>query len=492
MASMVTNTPCRSSNSKSFGMAVISLDLASVITWPRIRCCSVAQALTGATVVTTIAGHLRDALVGVRPELATRVVAIGNAVDARPTTEPPPLPVVAFVGRLEHQKGLDVLLRALPSVLARHPELRTVVMGGGSQGAELRALSKRLGVDHAVTFVGHQPPEAVAALLDQCLVVAMPSRYEGLPYVAVEAAAAGRAVVGSRIPGLDEAVVDGTTGILVDPGEPAALAEAVAALAGNPEWCAAMGEAGHARLQLDADVGDAAAALQLVYRRAVERDEIPGLVSVIVPVRNGAAFIAEALASVRAQEGGLPTEVVVVDDGSTDDTAAVVARCDPAATVIRHCRGGPGPARNAGLALTTGEYVALLDADDRWPPGRLARLMGVLAAHADLEAVFGSAVEFGGSHDTVARPGVLPARMPTSGIIRRRAFDRVGGFRVGLIGGDAVDWMVRFLAIGQPIRVVDDVVLERRVHGRNTGRGRAVQRERLAALKRDLDRRRQV
>src|SRR5207245_8162567 len=149
--------------------------------------------------------------------------------------------------------------------------------------------------------------------------------------------------------------------------------------ADEPGRCEAMGAAAHRRVHQKSGVADAASSLRAVYRRAVAPPMTPGLVSVIIAARDAAEFIGEAVASVQAQQGP-PVELVVIDDDSADDTGARAVAHDPSAVVVRQCRGGPGAARNAGLALTSGEYVALLDADDRWPPGRLARLVGELAA----------------------------------------------------------------------------------------------------------------
>src|SRR5437867_4956354 len=96
------------------------------------------------------------------------------------------------------------------------------------------------------------------------------------------------------------------------------------------------------------------------------------LVSVIVPCRNGARFLAEALDSALAQTHPA-TEVIVVDDGSVDDTPAVLARYAGRVRVLRQPNRGPSAARNAALGVARGEYVAFLDADDRFLPDQVAR-----------------------------------------------------------------------------------------------------------------------
>jgi len=101
-------------------------------------------------------------------------------------------------------------------------------------------------------------------------------------------------------------------------------------------------------------------------------------ISVIVPTYNSAHYLTEALESIRAQTV-MPTEIIVVDDGSTDETQLVIERMDdPLVRYMRQANGGAASARNAGLAKATGEYIAFLDADDRWHPEMLETQLGIL------------------------------------------------------------------------------------------------------------------
>ncbi len=113
-------------------------------------------------------------------------------------------------------------------------------------------------------------------------------------------------------------------------------------------------------------------------------------VSVIIPTYNAARFLPDALASVLA-EAAPDVEVLVVDDGSTDDTQALLARYAPRVRSLRIANGGPGRARNAGLAATRGPLVAFLDADDRWLDGALARRRAALEAEPEAVLVHGLA-----------------------------------------------------------------------------------------------------
>src|ERR1700721_4618512 len=93
-------------------------------------------------------------------------------------------------------------------------------------------------------------------------------------------------------------------------------------------------------------------------------------ISVVIPAYNAAAFLPRSIASVRAQTLQ-PVEVIVVDDGSTDDTKAVAAGLG--GRVITRTNSGPSAAKNTGIRMASGDWIALLDADDRWSPEKLER-----------------------------------------------------------------------------------------------------------------------
>jgi glycosyltransferase involved in cell wall biosynthesis len=135
-------------------------------------------------------------------------------------------------------KGHDTLLEALPALEARSGRVRVLLAGAGELEEELRRKAER----HAdlLHFLGHRTdmPELMAA----ADLVILPSQAEALPTVLIEAAAAGRPVVATRVGGVPEVVKDGRTGILVPPGDPVALAEAVTSLLNDPERRSAFGE----------------------------------------------------------------------------------------------------------------------------------------------------------------------------------------------------------------------------------------------------------
>lgn len=198
-----------------------------------------------------------DRIVPVSASVAARLREGGFAVDRTippgvPVREPrPPLtgpPTIAFAGRLAREKGAHVLLRALPSVLARVPDARLVVAGDGPERARLRRLAGELGIESRTRFLGHVPADRLGQALGSAWVQAVPSLWdEPFGLVTPEAMMRGTAVVASRAGGPAESVVDGDTGLLVPEDDPEALAEALARLLASRETSEAMGAAGRQR-----------------------------------------------------------------------------------------------------------------------------------------------------------------------------------------------------------------------------------------------------
>jgi glycosyltransferase involved in cell wall biosynthesis len=217
-------------------------------------------------------------------------------------------------------------------------------------------------------------------------------------------------------------------------------------------------------------------------------------VSVIIPCRNAAGFLAAALASVQSQSLP-PDEVIVVDDGSTDASAAIAAGVQ-GVRLHRQPPLGIGAARNAGLRLSAGAVIGFLDADDLWPPDSLCLRMRALEADQGLDGVCGLVEQFFTPElDQRATPrpppAALVARSAGAMLLRRRVFDRIGGFDATLTLGDTLDLAARMDEAGLRIAAIDQVVLRRRIHRANTvltQRGR--QGDYLKILKAALDRRR--
>jgi glycogen synthase len=208
-----------------------------------------AQLLERSAWVTGVSSAVVDEALDLVPSIADRASVIVNGLP--PTPEPsPPDPAarrILALGRFTVQKGFDVLLRAMPSVLAAVPDAELLLVGDGIERSELQALVDASGIGDHVRMPGTVRHDDVAELLADATVVAMPSRYEGMPLVALEAAAAGRALVSTAVHGLADVVVDGETGVLVPPDDPVRLAEALVGVLVDPARAAALGAAARRR-----------------------------------------------------------------------------------------------------------------------------------------------------------------------------------------------------------------------------------------------------
>jgi glycosyltransferase involved in cell wall biosynthesis len=219
------------------------------------------------------------------------------------------------------------------------------------------------------------------------------------------------------------------------------------------------------------------------------------LVSVIVAVYNGEKTLAASLRSLVAQDYH-PVEVVVVDDGS-EDRSGEIAREFDAVRVVRQENAGPAAARNAGVALATGELLAFLDADDEALPRKLSLQVEHLQCHPRVGCVLGrQEVEFVGieqpswmKRDAIF--GDLGGVGFTTAMVRRDAFKSVGGFNPDrkLQGSEDRDLMVRLRAAGIVIEVLPEILILRNFTGSNL----TLQQPRsmlLTSLKSKLDRER--
>ena len=196
------------------------------------------------------------------------------------------------------------------------------------------------------------------------------------------------------------------------------------------------------------------------------------LVSIVIPVYNAAAFLAETLASVFAQDHR-PIDVIVVDDGSTDRSLTIAKSWVPAVRTLHQANAGPAAARNRGIEVARGEYLTFIDADDLWPQGRLRRQLAVLQGRSDLDMVLGLC-----QLDYPAQAPHTAARFRAAdkdialfsfgaGLFRRRLFDRVGALSEDLRNTEDGDWFMRAREAGASWLLEDEVALIYRRHGAN-------------------------
>jgi glycosyltransferase involved in cell wall biosynthesis len=220
-------------------------------------------------------------------------------------------------------------------------------------------------------------------------------------------------------------------------------------------------------------------------------------VSVIMPAYDAQAFIAEAIESIRIQDG-VDLEIIVIDDGSTDGTRAIVERIaqqEPRLRLLTSPHAGVAKARNLGLAAARAGIIAFLDADDLYPPGRLARQLNILRAQPETLVVMGETLVFRRLQDWAPAPGTQARRFLgiklDAALFRRALFDRIGAFDEALESGEDTDLLLRVSEAGIKIEVENEIAAFYRRHANNMTNDLAhMQKYFIAALHRSLTRRR--
>jgi glycosyltransferase involved in cell wall biosynthesis len=154
--------------------------------------------------------------------------------------------VVLFVGRLYHRKGLETLLRSIPPILREFINVKFVISGTGFKQKEenLRMLSKELGIEDNVTFLGYVPDEKLPLLYSASDLFVLPAIYENFPFAILEAQASGLPVISTNVGGIPEFLVDTENGFVIEPRNPTQLTQKLLTLLQDPKLAKEMGENG--------------------------------------------------------------------------------------------------------------------------------------------------------------------------------------------------------------------------------------------------------
>lgn len=214
---------------------------------------------------------------GARP---AKVVTIYNGLELAEFAQAPPeacqaarqmlgiaddVLLLGSVGRMHRQKGFTYLLAALPAIKAQFPQVKLLLVGDGELRSALEAQTAQLNLQDSVIFTGTRTD--VPTLLKALDLFVLPSLWEGLPNVILEAMAIGLPVVATAVGGTPELVVDGSTGCLAPPNNPAALAKAIGDLLANPTHRQQMGRAGRARVEQQFTIQRMVQATEDLYAR---------------------------------------------------------------------------------------------------------------------------------------------------------------------------------------------------------------------------------
>jgi glycosyltransferase involved in cell wall biosynthesis len=211
-------------------------------------------------------------------------------------------------------------------------------------------------------------------------------------------------------------------------------------------------------------------------------------VSVIIPAFNAGRFIAKTLESALAQTRKA-MEIIVVDDGSTDDTAEIVARY-PEVAYFHQANRGVSAARNCGIARSGGDVIAFLDADDLWLPEKTGKQLDFMVAHGEigasytlhrcfLDACLGAAPRWMRHEHLISdTPGIIPSTL----MVFRHVIEKIGLFDESFRVSEDVDWILRIKDSGILTSVVPERLMMRRIHDSNLTGNPECKKELLRAL----------
>ena len=306
------------------------------------------------------------------------------------------------VGRLVSRKGHLKVLEAMKSI----PNSTYTIVGDGPMKKQILDVIKEWNLESRVTLLQHVSDGKLPEMYATHDIFLMPSTKsesdrEGFGIVALEAGLFGLPVIATNQPGVDEAVVQGRTGLLID-DTVADLAKAIADLANDELLRHRLGRNGRERvigeftrektmsvfaIAVIPNVREESLIVKVVdpsYRR----DDGRALVSVVIPTYQHANTIGRCIYSVLGQAYS-PIEIIVVDDGSTDSTSEVLKKYEGKIRVIHQKNAGANPARNRGLAEATGEFVIFCDADVVMKSQMIAQFVQRLIDHPEASYAYG-------------------------------------------------------------------------------------------------------
>jgi hypothetical protein len=219
------------------------------------------------------------------------------------------------------------------------------------------------------------------------------------------------------------------------------------------------------------------------------------LVTVIIPVFNGQRFIREAVENVLIQN--YPAlEIIIVNDGSTDQTEAIIKQIPVDVRYFRQENSGPAAARNRGIRDASGEFIAFLDVDDLWPENNLHSLMEEMIRYPELDIVrgYGQLMEYYVETDNykfMGSPKDSFFHFIGAGLYRKTVFEKVGLFDPTMRFAEDADWYIRAEELGINMKRLEETTLYVRRHGQNMTEGKnMLELNTLKLFKKFIDRKR--
>lgn len=294
-------------------------------------------------------------------------VAPEHLPDLRSTLAQPDESLILFVGRLDPEKGVDVLLEALALLRPSDPRFRLALAGRGQEQSRLEALARAKGLSDRVRFLGYITGPALEALYRTATLLVCPSTYEPFGIVPLEGMINEVPVIVSDTGGMADIVEHEKTGLKVPPGEPRSLAGAIERLLEDPGLARRLADAGRTRARLQFSWDEVAARVEPSYagKAPPSASRRRPRVTAGIRVKNGERFAEECLRDLSEYVD----EIVILDDGSTDRTADICRAFKKVKRIVRWEKNffHEGIDRNVVLALakdTNPDWILLPDIDE--------------------------------------------------------------------------------------------------------------------------------
>ena len=228
------------------------------------------QLLEKAYWITAVSKATLEDAIRSKPEIANRCSVIYNGIKTpgiTPDLLPFDPPILLCLGRLIPSKNFDLVIEAMVILVKRYPHLRLIIAGDGLQREELQDLTVSHKLEEQVEFIGWVPPEDVPEVLNKATLLVLPSRREGLPMAALEAAHMARPIITTDVGGNPEIVLHQQTGLIVQVGDVQGLVEAIAYLLDNPKVAQEMGDAARRHAQEFFNLENTADAYDKIYHK---------------------------------------------------------------------------------------------------------------------------------------------------------------------------------------------------------------------------------
>lgn len=302
------------------------------------------------------------------------------------------------IARLVPRKNIATVLQAVAILKKDWPDLHYDIVGDGPEHERLQMLATSLDLEKNVTWRGRADEPTRQRLLKEAgifvltpIVLEQGADIEGLGAVFLEAGAAGLPIVASNTGGISDVVIDRVTGIFIDPGSANSVADGIRILFKAPDLCRRYSEAARSLVnnEFRSSIRSGRASMML---NGVPTNQQPKI-SIIIPAFNSVPTVGATLASIFRQTWA-NYEVIVVDDGSTDDLASAVAPYRDRIMLIRQPNAGAPAARNRGAEDATGEFMLFLDSDTVHAPDMLMAMAVALMTHPEVAYVY-SDFQFG-------------------------------------------------------------------------------------------------